>query len=134
MTPFNLKIVSPEKVFFEGQSENVIVRTTVGDKGILARHEPYVAAVPIGKMRVMTDDGNYRTVAISGGIIQVEENGDTLILSQSCEWSDEIDVTRAEKSKTEAEGILEGGDVSVFEGDAAKSKLKRAENRLNVAG
>ena len=45
MTPFKLQILTPDGVFFDGMTDNVIVRTTVGDKGILAHHEPYVAAI-----------------------------------------------------------------------------------------
>jgi len=136
MTPFNLKIITPDKVFFDGETENVIIRTTVGDKGILAKHEPYVAALPIGKARVMFD-GKYRVAAVSNGTIKVAENGDTVILTQSCEWGDEIDVERAEAAKKKAE--LKLSDKSVEGGDGkelaiAEFKLKRALNRLDAAG
>jgi len=92
MAPFNLKIITPDKILFDGQTENVIVRTTVGDKGILARHEAYVAALPIGQLRMKTKEGKFRTAAISTGTVRVEENGDTVILVQSCEWGDKISV------------------------------------------
>ena len=49
MTEFKLKILTPEGVVYDGMAESVIVRTTVGDKGILAKHEPYVAALTIGQ-------------------------------------------------------------------------------------
>ncbi|MBR4305519.1 MAG: ATP synthase F1 subunit epsilon, partial [Ruminiclostridium sp.] len=39
MTPFRLKILTPEGVVYDGEVEMLTVRTTVGDKGILARHE-----------------------------------------------------------------------------------------------
>ena len=51
MTPFKLKIITPEKVFFDGETEQIIVRTTVGDVGILNGHEPYCAALGIGQLR-----------------------------------------------------------------------------------
>ena len=51
MTEFKLKILTPEGVVYDGMAESVIVRTTVGDKGILAKHEPYVAALTIGQAR-----------------------------------------------------------------------------------
>lgn len=148
MTPFNLKIITPNGVFFPNDDNqanqankankaeqvlNVIVRTTVGDKGILARHEPYVAALPIGKMRVKDIDGNFRTAAISNGTVRVEENGDTTILVQSCEWSDKIDVSRAETAKEKAEERLSDKNVSEIDYDIAEFKLKRALNRINVS-
>jgi F-type H+-transporting ATPase subunit epsilon len=140
MTPFNLKIITPAGVFFDGQTPNVIVRTTVGDKGILARHEPYVAALPIGTMRVMNTDvavtaaNKYRTAAISTGTIQVEDSGDTVILVQSCEWCDEIDVKRAEAAKERAESCLNDEAAGGVQHEIAEFKLKRALNRLNAAG
>ncbi len=134
---FNLQIITPNEVFFDGKAENVIVRTTVGDKGILANHEPYIAALPIGVMRVKLPDKDYRAAAISNGTICVAEGGDTVILVQSCEWSDEIDVSRAEIAKVAAEKSLNSsknaGDFS-SEFDIAEFKFKRALNRINAAG
>jgi F-type H+-transporting ATPase subunit epsilon len=134
MSPFNLKIITPTGVFYDGDCNNVIVRTTVGDKGVLARHEPYIAALPIGKMRIMTDGQKYRTAAVSTGTIQVEDGGDTVVLVQSCEWSDGINFKRAEDAKTRAEtqmNALEKDDVKY---KIAEFKLKRALNRLDVVG
>ena len=54
MTEFKLKILTPEGVVYDGMAESVIVRTTVGDKGILAKHEPYVAALTIGQAKIRT--------------------------------------------------------------------------------
>ena len=141
MTPFNLKIITPDGVFFpkklsdgtEQKVVNIIVRTTVGDKGILAKHEPYVAALPIGKVRVQDVNGKYRVAAISNGTIRVEEGGDTVILVQSCEWSNRIDVARAEEAKKKAGERLSNPDTSILEHDIAEFKLKRALNRIDAA-
>ena len=101
MTPFKLQIITPDGVFFDGMTENVIVRTTVGDKGILAHHEPYVAAITISKFKVKID-GDFRFGAIASGVIKVGKEK-TVILAQSCEWADEIDVDRAVRAKEVAE-------------------------------
>jgi F-type H+-transporting ATPase subunit epsilon len=140
MTPFNLRIVTPEGTIFpktlkDGSNQqvlNVIVRTTVGDKGILARHEPYVASLPIGIMRVMDKSGKYRRYAISEGTIRVEEGGDTLILVGSCERSDRLDLARSEEMKAVSEKALENPDISEVERDIAEHDLKRAINRINA--
>jgi F-type H+-transporting ATPase subunit epsilon len=135
MTPFKLKIITPEKVFFNGETGNLIVRTTVGDKGILARHETYVAALPIGKMRMLKKDGKtYRDAAISTGTVRVEENGDTIVLVQSCEWGDKIKVERAKSAKERAEKCIGDKSRSHVEHEIAEFKLKRALNRIDVAG
>lgn len=131
MTPFPLQIITPEKTFFDGQTEQVIVRTTVGDVGILKGHEPYCAAIGIGQMRVMID-GEFRRAATSGGIIKVLRDK-TVILVQTCEWADEIDVERATASKTAAEERIHAA-VSDNELRMAEAKLRRALNRIDTAG
>lgn len=128
MTLFKLEIITPDKVFFDGEVENVIVRTTVGDKGILARHEPYVAALPIGKLKVKID-GQFRVAAISEGVIKVSSDK-TVILAQSCEWGDEIDLERAEAAKRKAEEKMEQSEDKEYL--IAEYKLKRAINRIET--
>lgn len=97
MTEFKLKILTPEGVVYDGMAESVIVRTTVGDKGILAKHEPYVAALTIGQAKIRIN-GTVRIGAVSSGIVEVTKD-QTSILAQSFEWADEIDVERAERQR-----------------------------------
>lgn len=130
MTPFKLQIITPEKTVFDGETEQIIVRTTVGDVGILNGHEPYCAAVSIGQMRVMID-GEFRRAATSGGIIKVSKEK-TTVLVQTCEWSDEIDVERAEAAKSAAEARVQAAkdDKELL---LAEAKLKRALNRIDTS-
>ena len=130
MTPFKLQIITPEKTFFDGETEQIIARTTVGDVGILNGHEPYCAALGIGQMRVMID-GQFRRAATTGGIIKVSREK-TVILVQACEWADEIDVNRAEHAKEGAEGCIKAAH-SDNELRLAEAKLKRALNRIDAA-
>ncbi len=130
MTPFKLEIITPEKKFFDGETEQVIVRTTVGDVGILKGHEPYCAALGIGQIRVMID-GKYRHAATSGGVIKVNRQK-TVILADSCEWADEIDVQRAETAKDKAEDRIKKAE-SDRAVKMAEAKLKRALNRIDTA-
>lgn len=129
MTPFKLQIITPDGVFFDGETDNLILRTTVGDKGILAHHEPYVAALPIGRFKVKLN-GNYRYGAVASGIVKVSKDK-TVVLAQSCEWADEIDLERAEKAKQIAEERL-SSPASDQELMVAEYKLKRALNRIET--
>ena len=52
MKSFTLKIITPEKVFFDGETDQIIVRTTEGDIGVLAGHESYVADLPAGPLKL----------------------------------------------------------------------------------
>lgn len=130
MTPFKLQILTPDKLFFDGETDNVIVRTTVGDKGILARHEEYVAALPIGKLKVRIN-GNFRTAAVSEGTVKVSKDK-TVILVQSCEWADEIDIDRANAAKQRAEERMKALQKEDKEYLIAEYKLKRAINRIET--
>lgn len=130
MTPFKLEIITPEKKFFDGETEQIIVRTTVGDVGILNGHEPYCAALGIGQMRIMVD-GKLRHAATSGGIIKVSHEK-TVVLVDSCEWADEIDVNRAQTAKDNAEQRIKSAD-SDRQLKMAEFKLKRALNRIDAA-
>ena len=130
MTPFRLQILTPDKLFFDGETDNLIVRTTVGDKGILARHEDYVAALPIGKMKVRID-GKFRTAAVSEGTVKVSKDK-TVVLVQSCEWADEIDVDRAKAAKEKAEQRLKAAEKDNNDYLLAEYKLKRAVNRIET--
>lgn len=130
MTPFKLQIITPEKTVFDGETEQIIVRTTVGDVGILNGHEPYCAAIAIGQMRIMMN-GEFRRAATSGGIIKVSKEK-TVILVQTCEWADEIDVARAEAAKAAAEDRVKAAkdDKELL---LAEAKLKRALNRIDTS-
>lgn len=131
MTEFKLKILTPEGVVYDGMAESIIVRTTVGDKGILAKHEPYVAALGIGQAKVRIG-GNVRIGAVSSGIVEVTKEC-TTVLAQSFEWADEIDVKRAENAQKLAEERMEQYKDDKRNLDIAEYKLKRAINRINTA-
>lgn len=127
---YSLRIVTPDRLFFEGEVENTIVPTIDGDVGILKGHINYVTALSIGALRVLKE-GKWRTAAISGGFIKVQKSG-TTIVADACEWEDEIDVERAKRAHTSAKNIL-ASKTSERESELAELKLKRALNRINIA-
>lgn len=130
MKSYKLKIVTPEKIFFDGETEQITIRTTEGDIGILANHIKYVCNIIAGALKVKQESGEYRIAALSEGILKVSENGVT-ILASTAEWADEIDLERAERAKAKAENIL--SDKSrIDDFDRAEIKLKRALTRISV--
>lgn len=131
MTPYNLKVLTPEKVFFQGQTQQLIAKTTSGNVGILAGHMPYVASIVPSELKIKVE-GEFRSAAISGGLIKVAADGNVTILSPAIEWSDEIDVARAQRSKERAENALKAQE-SIEEFDLAQQRLRRALNRLAVS-
>ncbi len=129
MRSYLLRIVTPEKVFFEGETEQIVVRTSDGDLGVLAGHENYVSDLPAGPFKVKIN-GKYKVAAISGGVLKVSKDA-TTILALAAEWADEIDLEWARRSQADAEKRLKE-TKSDFEQRRAELKLKRALNRLKV--
>ena len=101
MTPFNLKIITPEKTFFNGTTTQLIAKTTTGNVGILHGHVPYVANLVSSPMEIEVQ-GTFKEAALSGGFIKVAPE-EVIIVTNAIEWADEIDVARAERSRQNAE-------------------------------
>lgn len=127
---FSLSVVTPEKVFFDGETSQIIVRTTVGDIGILANHTSLVADLPSGPLKVMQEDGSWRVAAISTGLLKVGGNK-VSILANAVEWADEIDLNWAKRSEEDARRRLKEQEDK-HQLDLAELKLKRALNRISV--
>ena len=131
MTPFHLKIVTPDGLIFDGQAEELIVRTTGGDVAILARHINYVAPLGMGQATVVSG-GQRRTAACIGGMLSVVD-GEVTLVPTTFEWSDKIDLARAEAAFQKAEKLLQNKDASSTDIRLAEAKLHRALVRKSVA-
>ena len=130
MSTFHLKVLTVDRVFFEGDVERIVVRTTQGDVGILPNHVKYLAALGIGGLTIIAD-GKSRTAAVAGGFVDVSKE-QTVILARTCEWADEIDISRAESAEERAKAKLQQ-KLSEHEQDIARIKLRKAINRIRIA-
>lgn len=133
MASFHLQIVTPDRMAFDGEAQQIIVRTVGGDVCILARHIDYAAPLGIGEARVTDADGNTRTAAVSGGMLGVS-NGEVRVMATTFEWADEIDLERAKLAEEEAQRRLETLKRQDREFSIAEAKLKRAIARINAKG
>lgn len=131
MTSFPLKIVTPDGMEFDGMAEEIIVRTTSGDLGILAGHIDCVAPLGMG-MATLVIDGQKRYASCIGGILSVSKGKVTLVPT-TFEWADEIDLERADRAISRAQAILADKNVSDTDLIVAEAKLKRALVRKSVA-
>ena len=131
MTPFALKIVTPDGLAYDGQAEEVIVRTTSGDIGILAGHLNCVAPLGMGRATIVID-GQKRYGACIGGILSVVDGAVTLVPT-TFEWADSIDEDRVDASYQRAKDILQDKQASGTEIKLAEARLRRALVRKNVA-
>ena len=131
MTPFSLRIVTPDGMEYDGQAEELIVRTTSGDMGILAGHVNCVAPLGMGRATIVVG-GNPRYAACIGGMLSVVDGKVTLVPT-TFEWADEIDLARVDTSYDKAQSILQSKDASATDVKLAEARLRRALVRKSVA-
>lgn len=131
MTPFHLKIVTPDGLIYDGQAEELLVRTTGGDVAILARHMNYVAPLGMGRA-VVVSGGTRRTAACIGGMLSVCD-GEVTLVPTTFEWADKIDLERAEAAYERADKALHNENASQMDLKLAEAKLHRALVRKSVA-
>ncbi len=133
--PVELTIVTPEREVFSGTVDNIVLPGSEGDFGVLEHHERFLAPLRIGEAHVDAG-GTTRYAAISDGFAQV--NGErVVVLVDSCELADEIDVARASAARERAERRireLESGHEDDVELRLSEAALQRAVIRIQVAG
>ena len=131
MTGFPLKIVTPDGLEFDGQAEELIVRTVTGDLGILAGHINCVAPLGMGTATVVIE-GQKRYAACIGGMVSVLDGNVTLVPT-TFEWAEEIDLRRVEASHDRAKAVLANNAATNTEIRLAEARLKRALVRKSAA-
>ncbi len=125
MATYHLQIVTPDGLYFDGEAEKLIVRSTTGDVCILAHHINYVTPLGMGVAKVTTE-GKDRRAACVGGMLSVHE-GEVTLVASTFEWSEDIDLERAQRAEERARARLEQRDKLDDQDLAlAEAKLKRA--------
>jgi len=127
---YQLSIVTPDRVFYEGEVVSLTAPGVAGYLGVLSGHAPLLTPLAVGKLTFRDSSGKTFLAALSGGFLEVSKKG-AIILADSIEFPDEIDRARAEQAAEKARQRLakkEGIDIP-----RATASLKRAENRLAVA-
>lgn len=127
---FKLEILTPYRVFYSGPAVKLIVISSDGELGILAHHEPVVATVCVGSLRIQTD-AQWRIASVSDGFLEIVGNCVTVLVG-SAEWPEEIDVARAERSLKRAHDRLLD-QPSPVEVKRSGNAVQRAKTRLKIA-
>jgi len=130
MAELNLEIVTPNKPIFNEEIESVTIPGTMGSFQILKNHAPLISTFDVGLITVKsTNEPVY--FSTSGGTVEVNNNK-VLVLADSIEPVDQIDIDRAEKAKERAEERLKSKREQDIDEERAEIALKRAINRINV--
>ncbi|HJE14514.1 MAG TPA: F0F1 ATP synthase subunit epsilon [Lapidilactobacillus dextrinicus] len=131
-----VNIVTPDGVVYDHHANLLVACAIDGDLGIMANHEPIIAPLKIGEVRVKrTDDPNHEdAIAVNGGFLEVNNNIASIV-ADSAERARNIDVTRAEHARERAQQKIKAAEAKHDTDEIARAQiaLNRAINRINVS-
>ncbi len=120
---FKLRIVTPDRIFYEGEAIMLELNTTEGEIGIYKNHVPMMYLIEPGVMTITEAEGK-KEAALHSGFIQILQEEIT-VLAETVEWPEEIDENRAKEAQARAERRLAMKDPNI--------NLQRAEMALHRA-
>ena len=126
---FLLRIITPDRVFYENRVEMVEFNTTEGEIGVLPGHIPLTVIIKPGVLNITESDGE-KEAALHAGFAEILPDKVT-ILDEIVEWPDEIDGARAEAARIRAEERLHN-KTSETDLKKAEFALQRAIARIEV--
>ena len=126
---FSLKIITPDRMFYEGQVSMVEFNTTEGEIGVLKGHVPTTVIISPGILTI-TEAEETKEAALHAGFAEILQN-EVVILAEIIEWPEEIDEERAKRARERAEERLR---TKTPETDIlrAETALQRAMARIHV--
>ena len=123
---FELKIIEPDGMFYEGQASFLEFASVMGEMGVYANHIPLTTILTPGVVKIH-NDGQVKKAAVMGGFIEIQKDRIT-VMAENAEWPDEIDVERAKAAKKRAEERLQKKDAG-HDTARAEAALKSAMAR-----
>ena len=128
MATIHVDIVSAEGAIFSGAAAMLFVPAEMGEMGIAPRHSPLIARLANGEIRVQSEDGGEQMFFVSGGVLEVQPGGVTVLADTALRAKD-IDEAAVLKAKQEAEEALaeRKGDIDMAR---AQAELAEAVARL----
>ncbi len=124
----DVKVMAPDRVFYEGQVSFIEFNTTEGIVGIYPKHIPMTVVIAPGVLKLVEDNGDTKEAALLSGFAEVL--GDSItILAESVEWPDEIDIKRAEEARIRAERRIKDSSQDL---NRAELALKRSVVRMQL--
>lgn len=131
MNELDLEIISPEKKVYSGKVKSVTIPGTKGNFQVLYNHAPLISTFEIGIIKLSLSDDSTLVFTTSGGSAEVLDNK-VLILSDTVESIEDLDIERARRAKERAENRLTKKE-GIIDVDRARIALARALNRIKMA-
>lgn len=127
----HVEILTPRRIVFKGEVTGCSAPGVVGGFQVLYNHAPLLSSLKIGEVKILETGGGEIRYAVSGGFLEVRDNK-ILLLAETAERTDEIDIARAKASRDRAQKRIAERDRSI-DIDRARLALYRALNRLKIA-
>lgn len=102
---FEIKIITPDRLFYEGEAQMVEFNTTEGEIGIYREHIPTTVIVKPGVLTI-TEGDSVKVAALHAGFAEILQTR-VVIMAEVIEWPDEIDERRAEEARQRAQERLQ---------------------------
>ena len=128
---FKVEIITPDRVFYTGETDFLEFSTAAGDIGVYKNHIPTTTVLAPGIVSIHNGD-EIKLAAVHAGFAEILNDKVTL-LAEIAEWPEEIDVSRAEAARDRAEGYLSNRDESI-DVKRAEFALRKALVRIDIAG
>lgn len=126
---FSIRIITPERVFYEGTATMAEFNTSEGEIGVYAGHIPMTVILKPGVL-TLTEESGQKKAALHTGFAEILQDSIT-ILAEEAEWPGEIDIARAEAARERAEARIREhkADTDIARAETA---LQRAMARINT--
>jgi len=129
MKKLSVEIITPSKNAFKGDVKSITLPGTLGNFQVLFNHAPLLSSLEIGRIKIEDSDNKVIEFTTGGGTVEIKNNK-VLVLADSVEYEEEIDIDRAKKSYERAKERIANrgkGDIDITR---AELSLQRALNRL----
>lgn len=124
----DVKIMAPDRIFYEGQVSFIEFNTTEGIVGIYPKHIPMTVVISPGVLKLVEENGDTKEAALHSGFVEVLGESIT-ILAESVEWPEEIDIRRADEARIRAERRIKDDSQDM---NRAELALKRSVVRMQL--
>ncbi|HJE85956.1 F0F1 ATP synthase subunit epsilon [Levilactobacillus brevis] len=129
----SVSIVTPDGRVYDHDGDLLVIKTKLGQLGIMPNHVPVISSLEVDEVRIK-HDGEEDEVAVNGGFLEFSDNVATIV-ADSAERQDDIDVGRAESARDRAQAAIKKAQDEHDADTLARAEvaLRRAINRINVA-
>lgn len=127
----NLKVVTPERILFEGDVNEFVIDTKSGQITVFPNHQAMVTILKAGEALIRTEQEE-KPLVLSGGVLEVAQNR-AVILADTAEHINELDMDRAKKAMELAEKLITEKKFEPHEYEALQANLAKHKSRYTAA-